>query len=148
MLLLSMYVLYSNVTYIYPVSCLVKIKLFQIVSNCFMQRIGWVLASADNKTVHEWIIEKVMDAYHHRKLDCCGVFQRFYCSTLNMLMANYRKRKKCYISTGFVWSNSRGGPWFSSIFYLIYVCRTPWTPDNYYNGAVSSTGARKLEPLQ
>ena len=35
MLLLSIYVLYSNVTYIYPVSCLVEIKLFQIVSNCF-----------------------------------------------------------------------------------------------------------------
>ena len=32
MLPLSIYVLYSNVTYIYPVSCLVKIKLFQIVS--------------------------------------------------------------------------------------------------------------------
>ena len=32
MLLLSIYVLYSNVTYIYPVSCLVEIKLFQ---NCF-----------------------------------------------------------------------------------------------------------------
>ena len=32
MLLLSIYVLYSNVTYIYPVSCLVEIKLFQIVS--------------------------------------------------------------------------------------------------------------------
>ena len=31
MLLLSIYVLYSNVTYIYPVSCLVEIKLFQIV---------------------------------------------------------------------------------------------------------------------
>ena len=30
MLLLSIYVLYSNVTYIYPVSCLVEIKLFQI----------------------------------------------------------------------------------------------------------------------
>ena len=30
MLLLSIYVLYSNVTYIYAVSCLVKIKLFQI----------------------------------------------------------------------------------------------------------------------
>ena len=29
MLLLSIYVLYSNVTYIYPVSCLVEIKLFQ-----------------------------------------------------------------------------------------------------------------------
>ena len=36
MLLLSIYVLYSNVTYIYPVSCLVEIKLFQIVSNCFL----------------------------------------------------------------------------------------------------------------
>ena len=33
MLLLLIYVLYSNVTYIYPVSCLVEIKLFQIVSN-------------------------------------------------------------------------------------------------------------------
>ena len=33
MLLLSIYLLYSNVTYIYPVSCLVEIKLFQIVSN-------------------------------------------------------------------------------------------------------------------
>ena len=32
MLLLSIYVLYSNVTYIYPVSCLVEIKLFEIVS--------------------------------------------------------------------------------------------------------------------
>ena len=32
MLLLLIYVLYSNVTYIYPVSCLVEIKLFQIVS--------------------------------------------------------------------------------------------------------------------
>ena len=31
MLLLSIYVLYSNVTYMYPVSCLVEIKLFQIV---------------------------------------------------------------------------------------------------------------------
>ena len=35
MLLLSIYVLYPNVTYIYPVSCLVEIKLFQIVPNCF-----------------------------------------------------------------------------------------------------------------
>ena len=33
MLLLLIYVLYSNVTYIYPVSCFVEIKLFQIVSN-------------------------------------------------------------------------------------------------------------------
>ena len=33
MLLLSICVLYSNVTYIYPVLCLVEIKLFQIVSN-------------------------------------------------------------------------------------------------------------------
>ena len=33
MLLLSIYILYSNVTYIYPVSCLVEIKLFQIVSH-------------------------------------------------------------------------------------------------------------------
>ena len=33
MLLLSIYVLYSNLTYIYPVSCPVEIKLFQIVSN-------------------------------------------------------------------------------------------------------------------
>ena len=32
MLLLSIYVLYSNVSEIYPVSCLVEIKLFQIVS--------------------------------------------------------------------------------------------------------------------
>ena len=32
MLLLSIYVLYSNVIYIYHVSCLVEIKLFQ---NCF-----------------------------------------------------------------------------------------------------------------
>ena len=32
MLLLPIYVLYSNVTYIYHVSCLVEIKLFQIVS--------------------------------------------------------------------------------------------------------------------
>ena len=32
MILLSIYVLYSNMTYIYPVSCLVEIKLFQIVS--------------------------------------------------------------------------------------------------------------------
>ena len=31
MLLLSIYLLYSNVTYIYLVSCLVEIKLFQIV---------------------------------------------------------------------------------------------------------------------
>ena len=30
MLLLSIYVLYSNVTYLYPVSCLVEIKLFQL----------------------------------------------------------------------------------------------------------------------
>ena len=30
MLLLSIYVLYSNVTYIYPVSCLVEIKLFKL----------------------------------------------------------------------------------------------------------------------
>ena len=36
MLLLSIYVLYSNITYVYPVSCLVEIKLFQIVSNCFV----------------------------------------------------------------------------------------------------------------
>ena len=36
MLLLSIYVLYSNVTYIYPVSCLVEIK---IVSNCFNNNI-------------------------------------------------------------------------------------------------------------
>ena len=35
MLLLSIYVLYSNVTYIYPVSCLMEIKLLQVVSNCF-----------------------------------------------------------------------------------------------------------------
>ena len=33
MLLLSIYVLYSNVTYIYPVSYLMEIKVFQIVSN-------------------------------------------------------------------------------------------------------------------
>ena len=33
MSLLSIYILYSNVGYIYPVSCLVEIKLFQIVSN-------------------------------------------------------------------------------------------------------------------
>ena len=32
MLLMSIYVLYSNVSYIYPVACLVEIKLFQIVS--------------------------------------------------------------------------------------------------------------------
>ena len=32
MLLVSICVLYSNVTYIYPVTCLVEIKLFQIVS--------------------------------------------------------------------------------------------------------------------
>ena len=32
MLLLSIYVLYSNVTYIYPVSCLVEIKLLLIVT--------------------------------------------------------------------------------------------------------------------
>ena len=32
-LLLSIYVWYSNVSYIYPVSNLVEIKLFQIVSN-------------------------------------------------------------------------------------------------------------------
>ena len=32
MLLLSIYILYCNVTYIHPVSCLVEIKLFQ---NCF-----------------------------------------------------------------------------------------------------------------
>ena len=39
MLLLSIYVLYSNVSYIYLISCPVEIKLFQlfqkIVSNCF-----------------------------------------------------------------------------------------------------------------
>ena len=29
MLLQSIYVLYSNITYTYPVSCLVEIKLFQ-----------------------------------------------------------------------------------------------------------------------
>ena len=34
MLLLSIYVLYSNVAYIYPVSCLVEIKLFQLFQNC------------------------------------------------------------------------------------------------------------------
>ena len=33
--LLSIYVLYSNVTYIYPVTCLVEIKLFQLFQNCF-----------------------------------------------------------------------------------------------------------------
>ena len=33
MLLLSIYVLYSNVTYIDPVSCLVEIKLFQNAKN-------------------------------------------------------------------------------------------------------------------
>ena len=32
MLLLSIYILYSNVTYTYPVSCHVEMKLFQIVS--------------------------------------------------------------------------------------------------------------------
>ena len=35
MLLLSIYVLYSNVSYINPVSCLVEIKLFQIISKLF-----------------------------------------------------------------------------------------------------------------
>ena len=43
MLLLSIYVLYSNVTYIYPVSCLVEIKLFQIVSN-----VNWAFYSIYN----------------------------------------------------------------------------------------------------
>ena len=38
MLFLSIYVLYSNVTYISPVSCLVEIKLFQIVSNCIANK--------------------------------------------------------------------------------------------------------------
>ena len=33
MLLLSIYVLYSNVTYIYLVSCLEEIKLFQLFHN-------------------------------------------------------------------------------------------------------------------
>ena len=37
MLLLSIYVLYSNVTYIYPVSCLEEIKLFEIVSSIASQ---------------------------------------------------------------------------------------------------------------
>ena len=35
MLLLSIYVLYSSVTYIFPGSCLMEIKLFQIISNYF-----------------------------------------------------------------------------------------------------------------
>ena len=35
MLLLSIYVLYFNVTYIYPVSCLVEIKLLCLKKNYF-----------------------------------------------------------------------------------------------------------------
>ena len=38
MLLLSIYVLYSNVISIYPVSCLVEIKLFQIVSGLLVHK--------------------------------------------------------------------------------------------------------------
>ena len=40
MLLLSIYVLYSNVTYIYPVSFLMEIKLFQIASKLF--QLNWL----------------------------------------------------------------------------------------------------------
>ena len=72
MLLLSIFVLYSNVTYIYPASCLVEIKLFQIVSNVDSRscvRVGnnvseWFLANVELRegcVMSAWLFNAYMD---------------------------------------------------------------------------------------
>ena len=52
MLLLSITVLLYNVTYTYPVSCRVIIKLFQIVSKLFQLFQGQLLTTVSNAKVY------------------------------------------------------------------------------------------------
>ena len=76
-----------------------------------------VQAGAGSNTLHEPIpdIKVTHRCVSSEKLDCCGEFQRSYCSPLNILRGNDQKRKKCAVQDPCD-SNSRGRHWSPSVF--------------------------------
>ena len=95
MLLLSIFVSYSNVSYIYPVSCLVEIKLFQIVSHVVFRKSAYSLMSRVTTSSNS-IVTAVVNSYIYHQCSLMGQWGISYMYR-KTYMKNYLPICQCVI---------------------------------------------------